>query len=105
MRKEAEILDECQKSILEIYTEHAKEGVTAEQLDELINAETWLTGKQAAELFNIEIEGEIKEPEPIDSTFKDRYNRIPNNIFKNSDILSDNTEKERLMLELEVLSL
>lgn len=35
-------LDSCQQMITDIYMTKAKEGVTADQLEELINAETWI---------------------------------------------------------------
>ena len=52
MRKEADILDGCQKVILNTYMQHAKEGVTAEEIDSLINAETWKNGKEWQEFFD-----------------------------------------------------
>ena len=54
MRKEADILDGCQKVILNTYMQHTKEGVTAEEIDSLINAETWKNGKEWQEFFDIE---------------------------------------------------
>ena len=41
-------MDGCQKVILNTYMQHAKEGVTAEEIDSLINAETWKNGKGMA---------------------------------------------------------
>ncbi len=46
MRKEADILDGCQKVILNTYMQHAKEGVTPEQINALIDAETWKNGEE-----------------------------------------------------------
>ena len=40
MRKEADVLDGCQKVILSTYMEHVKEGVTEKTINDLINAET-----------------------------------------------------------------
>ena len=42
-----------------IYEEHLKEGVSIDTIKEMLAAETWLNGQQAAEYFNVEI-GEEK---------------------------------------------
>lgn len=39
-------LDKCQKSITDIYMGRVKEGVTEEQVTDLINAETWMTAEE-----------------------------------------------------------
>lgn len=54
-RKEAEVLDGCQKVILKTYMEKAKEGIDEESINEMINAETWKNGKEWQEYFNIEV--------------------------------------------------
>ncbi|MBR1578902.1 MAG: Clp protease ClpP [Selenomonadaceae bacterium] len=55
MRKAAETLDVIQRGLTATYLSKAVEGITKEQLDEMINAETWLTGEQASKFFNIEV--------------------------------------------------
>ena len=49
-------LDKCQKSITDIYMGQVKEGVTEEQVTDLINAETWMTAEEAKEIFDVQIE-------------------------------------------------
>ena len=49
-------LDKCQKSITDIYMGRVKEGVTEEQVTDLINAETWMTAEEAKEIFDVQIE-------------------------------------------------
>lgn len=49
-------LNKCQQSITEIYMENVKEGVTVETITEKINAETWMNGAEAQELFDITVE-------------------------------------------------
>lgn len=49
-------LDKCQQSITDIYMENVNEGVTEEMITEKINAETWMNGTEAQELFNITVE-------------------------------------------------
>ena len=79
MRKEADILDGCQKVILTTYMEHAKEGVTEEQINDLINAETWKNGEEWQEYFDIEV-SESSQAAAAASDFYDKYNNLPKNI-------------------------
>ena len=81
MRKEADILDGCQKVILTTYMEHAKEGVTEEQINDLINAETWKNGEEWQEYFDIEV-SESSQAAAAASDFSDKYNNLPENIAK-----------------------
>jgi len=55
MRKYADNLDCIQKGLESAYLKCAKDGVTAEQIHAMTEAETWLTGADAAELFDIEL--------------------------------------------------
>lgn len=81
MRKEADILDGCQKVILNTYMQHAKEGVTEEQINDLINAETWKNGEEWQEYFDIEV-SESNQAVAAASDFYDKYNNLPENIAK-----------------------
>lgn len=81
MRKEADILDGCQKAILNTYMQHAKEGVTEEQINDLINAETWKNGEEWQEYFDIEV-SESNQAVAAASDFYDKYNNLPENIAK-----------------------
>ena len=81
MRKEADILDGCQKVILTTYMEHAKEGVTEEQINDLINAETWKNGEEWQEYFDIEV-SESSQAAAAASDFYEKYNNLPENIAK-----------------------
>ena len=81
MRKEADILDGCQKVILTTYMEHAKEGVTEEQINDLINVETWKNGEEWQEYFDIEV-SESSQAAAAASEFYDKYNNLPENIAK-----------------------
>lgn len=59
-RREAEVMDTLEQSIIGVYEEHLCEGVDIETIADMVDAETWLTGEQAAEYFNIEV-GEEKK--------------------------------------------
>ena len=79
MRKEADILDGCQKAILNTYMQHTKEGVTAEEIDSLINAETWKNGKEWQEFFDIEV-SEKSQATACKSEYFDKYNHLPDKL-------------------------
>lgn len=49
----AEFLDTLQKGLETTYNKAARDGVTAEKVHEMTEAETWLTGAEAAALFDI----------------------------------------------------
>ena len=51
LRKDAESLDTCQEAIMQTYMTKAK--VDKEEIEQKVNDETWLTGEEAAEVFDI----------------------------------------------------
>lgn len=53
LRKMADDLDKIQTGIMNVYENHLKEGVTIDQVEELVNKEEWLDGKRAAEYFDV----------------------------------------------------
>ena len=55
MRKTADTLDTIQAGLETIYNKKAKDGVNAEKISELVNAETWLTGQDCEKYFNVEV--------------------------------------------------
>lgn len=79
MRKEADILDGCQKVILNTYMEHVKEGVTAEDINALIDAETWKNGEEWQEYFDIEV-SEKSRIAACDSDYYDKYTNMPDKL-------------------------
>ena len=55
MRKAAEVLDVLQTGLETVYQQAALDGVTAEEIHEMTEAETWLTGEDAAKIFDIKL--------------------------------------------------
>ena len=100
LRKCADSLDVCQESIMNVYMEHVKENVSRAAIEEMVNKETWLTGKQAAEYFDIEVE-ECKEIVACESDYFDKYNHVPN--FSHKSDKENNIEL--LQVELDLLGL
>lgn len=75
MRSLADTLEKLDLGIVSTYMTHAADGVTEDKISELMSAETWLTGAEAAELFsNVKTVDEIKAAASCDSKFMDRYN-------------------------------
>ncbi len=85
MRKDADILDGCQKVILNTYMQHAKEGVTPEQINALINAETWKNGEEWQEFFDIEV-SESSNAAACASDYYDRYSNLPEKLKEKPEL-------------------
>ena len=53
--KAAETLDTMQDGIEAVYRNAARQGVTAEQIHDMVNSTTWLTGEDAAKYFKVDV--------------------------------------------------
>lgn len=92
--KWADTLDELQKGLVETYMTKAVEGKTEEDINNLINKETWLTGKSASEYFNVKITGV--------STIKNDFGASVLNYKHTPKELIRNEDKERKLKEIEI---
>lgn len=102
MKKCIESLNTCEKSIIDIYAEHAINGTTSEKIKSMIDRETWLTCGEAQQYFNIEIEN--GEPaQACISDFYDKYRSVPENLSQNPKIENEAKRKRKLQLELDCL--
>ncbi|MDV3428352.1 MAG: Clp protease ClpP [Bacillota bacterium] len=77
MRKRADDLDKCDESILNVYMENAKEDVEIGTMKQLMANTTWMTGDDAAQYFNIDVEEGTKAAAYADSQFFNVYNNVP----------------------------
>lgn len=91
LRQKANVLDGCQKAILNTYMKHAKEGVTEETINSLINAETWKNGEEWQEYFDVEV-SEANTAAAAQSEYFAKYQHLPDN-------LKEKPEKESYSLE------
>lgn len=82
-------LNLCEESILDIYEQHTKDGVTRDKLKVLMAAETWFNGKKLAEYFDVEVE-ERAAVVACTSDFFDRYTNIPQKVRETSRTGTDN---------------
>lgn len=94
-RQLADALDSCEKAILNVYMANAKEGVTEEQIKQLMKEETWFTGDKAEEYFNIQVE-EGTECVATTSDYFNKYKNIPKSFIPKND---KNKGKENLILK------
>jgi len=60
MLKCAEMLEAIQKGIVNTYKAKALKDVTEEQINDMINAETWLTGAEATAYFNVQVADDVQ---------------------------------------------
>nr|UVX80360.1 MAG: Clp protease [Bacteriophage sp.] len=96
-------LNLCEDSILDIYMEHAKDGVTREKIKSLMAEETWFNAAKMAEYFDVEIE-EKAAVAACASEYFDKYCNIPEqygqqdtkNIVDAVIAEMENREKQRL---------
>jgi ATP-dependent Clp protease protease subunit len=103
LRKVVAMLDKASESYVNIYTEHAKEGVTAEQIKTMMDAETWMTGADAAQTFNIETE-DVQVAACADSQFYSRYQHAPAALVpKPEEPAKDPADAVSKQVELDVL--
>jgi ATP-dependent protease ClpP protease subunit len=91
LRKDADTLDTCQKSILNTYMTKVKDGITEEQINSLINEESWMVGDEALKYFDFAIE-ESNQAVACNSSYFDKYNKTPNKLLKNEQEPSVNAD-------------
>lgn len=99
-------LNLCEESILDVYMEHTKEGVTRDKIKNFMSAEKWFNGSELAEYFDIEVD-ERAAVAACTSDYFDKYANIPEQIkdTDTKDIVDaviaemQNREKERIEAE------
>ncbi|WP_256761414.1 head maturation protease, ClpP-related [Cohnella sp. WQ 127256] len=105
-RKLADDLDRIEEGIMNVYADNLREGVDIEIIREMVNAETWLNGNEAAKYFNIEVAEANNVAACISDNFKS-YRNVPEQLRRNEPEpekkIDDNNEIEILKLTLELL--
>lgn len=103
-RKMANDLDSIEKCILNVYEENIKDGVSIDTIKQMVDEETWLTGEEACNYFNVELEEE-KNIVACSSEYFNSYKHVPNK-FKNKEPkenIKNKNEIEKLRLELQLI--
>ena len=108
MRKTAEMLDVIQNGIESVYQEAARDDVTAQDITDMVNAGTWLTGDEAALFFNVEVMQPldmvacVKGETPFDNVPKNITLKDANDTVKNR--VDDKEDKcERLKIDMALI--
>ena len=112
LREQANVLDTIEEGIMNVYKNNLKDGVDIEEVRELVNAETWLTGEEALKYFDVELSESVDVVACV-SDFYDRYNKVPKTISnktQNKELSKDKEienkeqiEKEKYLVELELI--
>lgn len=84
LRKDADTLDICQKTIVQTYMSKVKDGVTEEQINNLVNEESWLVGDQVTEYFDFEVEKSVQAAACASDLYS-KYQNTPANLLKVKD--------------------
>lgn len=103
-KKKIEILEKTDNNMVEIYKTKTFEKISEEEILELMNNETWMTGSEASNYFNVTVTEENQIAACIDGIIS---NKIPENLkkqidLKNSINLENQIEKEKLKLKLKL---
>lgn len=104
-------LDLCEESILDVYEEHLKAGVTREKIKGFMAKEKWFSGEELAQYFNVEIEEKAAVAASVASDFFDKYENVPEQLrnTETKDIVDaviaemQNREKERIEAEKQAI--
>lgn len=78
-REAIKYLNLCEDSILDVYMEHAKDGVAREKIQSMMAAETWFSGERLAQYFDIEVEARAAAAACI-SGFFGWYRNVPEGV-------------------------
>ena len=114
-RKMADTLDTIEQGIINVYATKLKDGANIDDIKSMVNDETWLTGEQAAQYFNVEVSeannaiafirkndfqnylnDKLQEPKPV----KNPKQQISTPSVKDKEQLELETELLKLELEL-----
>lgn len=112
LRKLADDLDSIESGLLNVYEENLAEGVDIETVKQMVNAETWLNGKEAAEIFNINV-APANTVAASASEYLKKYNKVPASLPVESQTPAAHSEAEpeadqskeieNLLLELDLI--
>lgn len=83
-RAVADTLDKVSQSYVDVYSANSLDDITSDQIKQMMDNTTWLTGTEATQYFkNIQIEG-TQIAAYADSQYFSKYKTVPQEIFKRS---------------------
>lgn len=102
LRETADLLDNIEQAIINVYQENIFEGVDIETIKDMVNAETWLNGEEASKYFNIELTEENKAVAKVESEYLNKVCKsIPKNLNKQieeAEEVENDTKDEPIIL-------
>jgi ATP-dependent Clp protease, protease subunit len=102
LRQMADTLDKIDEGILNVYQGKIKDGIEIDTIKSLVDSETWMTGPEASNYFNIEVGEEVKVAACSSDYFKN-YKHVPEKLEEDSQVEDTNIEDEELeLMEMEL---
>lgn len=98
LRKTADALDGCQASIMEIYMTKALSGVERGTVEGLVNAETWMTGRDAAKYFDVTVD-DVAPAAACVSGYFEKYRNTPELDTIGGTLISEKADAEAKKIE------
>lgn len=102
MEREIEVLSKIEEQMIGHYLSKAKDGVTKEQLMSMLEAETWMTGEEFAELFECNlIPTTRKMVACLDKDVFQKYKNVPSQLLltNKEDITVEENIKDEVIEE------
>ena len=94
MRKMADDLDAIETGILNVYRDHLAEGVDMEDVEKMVQEETWLNGEEAARIFaNVEVTDAAQYAAKL-TDLSEKYRRMPKEIVTSASAAEDKTHRD-----------
>lgn len=98
LREQADLLDNIEQAIINVYEDKLAKGVSIETIKDMVNAETWLNGEEAIQYFNVELVEENNAIAKVDSDYiVNNCKNIPKNLNK-KDIEEIKNEEQPIIL-------
>ena len=92
-RKLADDLDAIETGLVKVYEDNLKDGTDIESIKQMMEAETWLNGEEAAKYFNVEVI-ESKNIAACASDLLDKYEKTPQKLIAQVDAKKGDTDLE-----------
>ena len=98
LRKMADALDGCQASIMEIYMTKVRPGVERGTIEEMVNAETWMTGRDAAKFFDVTVD-DVAPAAACVSGYFEKYRNTPGLDTIGGTLISAKADAEAMRIQ------
>jgi ATP-dependent Clp protease, protease subunit len=103
-RKMADDLDAIEEGIINVYAESLKDGVDIETVRQMVQDETWLNGKEAANYFNITV-GEENKAVAYVSEKLNEFKNTPQSVLDKEKETEEQEEDQLIQNKIKALEL